>query len=202
MSNFVLLKSQTPILLKSYKVQVVIISSNYFQLVKPEVSKLSGFAHVSFCMERWSHSRAVGGQDLTHRYVYVCMMELIVLKLGQCILSISACRALYSIVVAVFQYLLPLLIVLIIYALIYKFLREQQYPRHLRQNKTNALLASISLTHCIIWLPFSVFNIMADLFPEKVRGQKSKTLFTFHEEGCYFCKQTSVTSMTQSCRVK
>ena len=65
--------------------------------------------------------------------------------------------------VAIFQYLLPLLIVLFIYALIYKYLSEQQYPRHLRQSKTNKLLASISLTHCVIWLPFSIFNILADL---------------------------------------
>ena len=77
-------------------------------------------------------------------------------------------RAVYSIVVAIFQYLLPLLIVLVIYALIYKFLQESQYPRHLRQNKTNTLLSTISLTHCIMWLPFSLFNIMADLWPDEV----------------------------------
>jgi hypothetical protein len=56
-------------------------------------------------------------------------------------------------------------IVLFIYALIYHYLSEQQYPRHLRQSKTNKLLASISLTHCIIWLPFSIFNIVADVSP-------------------------------------
>ena len=77
-------------------------------------------------------------------------------------------RAVYSIVVAIFQYLLPLLIVLVIYSLIYKFLQESQYPRHLRQNKTNTLLSTISLTHCIMWLPFSLFNIMADLWPNEV----------------------------------
>ena len=77
-------------------------------------------------------------------------------------------RGVFSLIVACLQYLLPLLIVLGIYGLIYRFLREQQYPRHLRQNKTNALLASISITHCIIWLPFSVFNILADLWPDTV----------------------------------
>ena len=110
--------------------------------MRPEVA-LPKLKHVFFCMERWSHAQDVGGQDLTY-------------------------RAVYSIVVAVLQYLLPLLIVLFIYFLIYKFLKEQQYPRHLRQNKTNTLLASISITHCLIWLPFSLFNILADLWPGTV----------------------------------
>jgi hypothetical protein len=79
--------------------------------------------------------------------------------------------------VAIFQYLLPLLIVLFIYALIYKYLSEQQYPRHLRQSKTNKLLASISLTHCVIWLPFSIFNILADLSPS-LFGKDPETIIT------------------------
>ena len=99
---------------------------------------------VLFCMEVWkSDDGKLDGKNLTHRGVF-------------------------SLIVACLQYLLPLLIVLGIYGLIYRFLREQQYPRHLRQNKTNALLASISITHCIIWLPFSVFNILADLWPDTV----------------------------------
>ena len=89
-------------------------------------------------------ARSVDGLNLTHRGIYSCA-------------------------VALLQYLLPLLVVLIIYAMIYRFLRQQQYPRHLRQNNTNLLLASISITHCLIWLPFSVFNILADLWGEKVR---------------------------------
>ena len=80
---------------------------------------------------------------------------------------------------AIFQYLLPLLIVLFIYALIYKFLGEQQYPRHLRQSKTNKLLASISLTHCVIWLPFSIFNILADLSPT-IFGKDPETIITVY----------------------
>ena len=93
------------------------------------------------------------------------------------------------------QYLVPLLLVLLIYGLIYKNVQENQYPRHLRQTKTNTLLgefksinshvhplvikhriqiitkiidflyiisASISLTHCLIWLPFSLFNIIVE----------------------------------------
>ena len=111
------------------------------QLVEPDVSKIfPNLSHVSFCMEVW---KTPNTENLTHRGVY-------------------------SLIVACLQYLLPLLIVLGIYGLIYRFLREQQYPRHLRQNKTNALLASISITHCIIWLPFSVFNILADLWPDTV----------------------------------
>ena len=80
---------------------------------------------------------------------------------------------------AIFQYLLPLLIVLCIYALIYKYLSEQQYPRHLRQSKTNKLLASISLTHCVIWLPFSIFNILADVYPS-VFGADRETLISVY----------------------
>ena len=44
--------------------------------------------------------------------------------------NITNHRAMYSIVIAILQYLLPLMIVLVIYALIYKFLQEQQYPRY------------------------------------------------------------------------
>ena len=116
------------------------------QLIHPDASKLSSskLSHVVFCMEIWSQNpKKVDVEHLT-------------------------LRGIYSLVVASLQYLLPLLIVLVIYTMIYQFLRKQQYPRHLRQNKTNSLLASISLTHCIIWLPFSMFNIVADLWPDKV----------------------------------
>ena len=122
---------------------VAIINFN-FQLVAPEFSS-EFVTQVIFCTEDWAQEAEVMG------------------KLSE------AHRGIYSLVVAVFQYLLPLVVVLIIYAMIYRFLRQQQYPRHLRQNKTNTLLATISVTHCLIWLPFSVFNIVADLWPEMVR---------------------------------
>ena len=118
-----------------------------FQLVNPQMSPK--FKHVVFCLENWAQEGKIppvlDGLTLTHRGIYSCT-------------------------VAFLQYLLPLLVVLIIYAMIYRFLRQQQYPRHLRQNKTNTLLASISLTHCLMWLPFSVFNILADLWGEQVRN--------------------------------
>ena len=41
------------------------------------------------------------------------------------------------------QYLVPLLLVLLIYGLIYKNVRENQFPRHLRQTKTNSLLGKL-----------------------------------------------------------
>lgn len=127
------------------------------QIVTPDVSKISPkLSHVAFCLENWSQ-KDPEVSNLMHRGVY-------------------------SIVVAFLQYLLPLLIVLIIYAMIYRYLRQQQYPRHLRQNKTNSLLASISITHCLIWLPFSLFNIFADLWPDnKVRKllKKNPVLILF-----------------------
>lgn len=130
------------------------------QLIQPDVSisrlsdKLSNVT-VLFCMEVWkSDDGKPDGKNLTHRGVF-------------------------SLIVACLQYLLPLLIVLGIYGLIYRFLREQQYPRHLRQNKTNALLASISITHCIIWLPFSVFNILADLWPDTVSCKVSTMQYEY-----------------------
>lgn len=118
--------------------------SPILQLIRPEVSRISPkLTNVVFCLENWAQQGDPNGVNLTH-------------------------RGIYSVVVAFLQYLFPLLIVLAIYGLIYRFLRQQQYPRHLRQNKTNTLLASISITHCIIWLPFSLFNIVADLWPDKV----------------------------------
>ena len=116
----------------------------FFQLVRPPVQPpVSSSLDVVFCMEQWVKSEKIDEKNILH-------------------------RAIYSVAVAVLQYLLPLLIVLVIYSMIYKYLREQHYPRHLRQNKTNALLMGISLTHCIMWLPFSVFNILADLWPNEV----------------------------------
>ena len=127
-----------------FEVQILLL---LFQLVNPQMSPK--FKHVVFCLENWAQEGKIppvlDGLTLTHRGIYSCT-------------------------VAFLQYLLPLLVVLIIYAMIYRFLRQQQYPRHLRQNKTNTLLASISLTHCLMWLPFSVFNILADLWGEQVRN--------------------------------
>jgi hypothetical protein len=92
--------------------------------------------------------------------------------------------------------------------------QANQYPRHLRQTKTNTLLgkhqiiillledlailkyillstikssiylpffsASISLTHCLIWLPFSLFNIIVDLSPGFF-GENEKYYFIFFQ---------------------
>ena len=123
----------------------------------PGVSKISPkLSHVVFCLENWAQK----GSDPND------------VNLTQ--------RGIYSIVVAIFQYLLPLLIVLVIYAMIYRFLRQQQYPRHLRQSKTNSLLASISITHCLIWLPFSLFNIFADLWPETLFRNDPELMITVY----------------------
>ena len=115
-----------------------------FQLVQPQISVTSSpQLEIVFCMEQWVKTEKIDDKNISF-------------------------RGIYSVTVVVLQYLLPLLIVLLIYGMIYKFVREQRYPRHLRQNKTNFLLMIISLTHCIIWLPFSVFNILADLWPDEV----------------------------------
>ena len=114
-----------------------------FQLVQPQISITSPQLDIVFCMEQWVKTEKIDEKNISF-------------------------RGIYSVTMVALQYLLPLLIVVLIYAMIYKFVREQRYPRHLRQNKTNFLLMIISLTHCIIWLPFSVFNILADLWPDEV----------------------------------
>ena len=77
-----------------FEVQILLF---LFQLVNPPMSPK--FNHVVFCLENWAQEGKIppvlDGLTLTHRGIYSCT-------------------------VAFLQYLLPLLVVLIIYAMIYR----------------------------------------------------------------------------------
>ena len=101
-------------------------------------------------MERWSTVADAKLQNTKHRALY----SIIVATL-QVIYYYKNCYAKYILsgysikqenVIDLFlylQYLVPLLLVLLIYGLIYKNVRENQFPRHLRQTKTNSLLGKL-----------------------------------------------------------
>ncbi len=88
-------------------------------------------------------------------------------------------RGYYSVFSMVFQYVLPIIIVSVVYTRLCMKLRTRairrtsttQLPKlksRLKKNtrKTNSLLISIALIFCVSWLPLNVINIVADFcFP-------------------------------------
>ena len=72
----------------------------------------------------------------------------------------------YTIVSGVFQFILPMVVISVIYIKIIFFLKQSRMPNHSQQKKqrqTNAILLSISLIFCVSWLPFSVFCVIIEL---------------------------------------
>ena len=101
---------------------------------------------VTYCMEKWSTVENAGEQDIKHRAMISILVAVLQvyrnLKIIEKIHIFPSDFSTHTEYKSTFslQYFVPLLLVLLIYGLIYKNVQENQYPRHLRQTKTNTLL--------------------------------------------------------------
>ncbi|XP_063389467.1 neuropeptide F receptor [Cydia fagiglandana] len=76
-------------------------------------------------------------------------------------------RAMYSLFSLIFQYLLPVLVVVIAHIQIHRRLRG----RRRSTRKTPTILIAIAVTYVISWLPLNVFNLAADFSKEPILGE-------------------------------
>lgn len=85
-------------------------------------------------------------------------------------------RAIYSAFTLFVQYLLPIVIVSIVYLQIYKLnnripttinVTRHNKRRSHRMRRTNCLLTSIAIIFGISWLPLNIFNLYSDVYLEK-----------------------------------
>ncbi|GBP13912.1 Neuropeptide F receptor, partial [Eumeta japonica] len=81
-------------------------------------------------------------------------------------------RAIYSVLSLIFQYLLPVLVVVIAHIQIHRRLRG----RRRTTRKTPAILIAIAVTYVISWLPLNVFNLVADSSTDPILDEKSMTV--------------------------
>lgn len=81
-------------------------------------------------------------------------------------------RAIYSIFSLIFQYLIPVLFVVVAHIQIHRRLRG----RRRTTRKTPAILIAIAVTYVISWLPLNVFNLVADMSPEPLFDEDSLTV--------------------------
>ncbi|KAM3957982.1 neuropeptide F receptor [Aphomia sociella] len=81
-------------------------------------------------------------------------------------------RAIYSVFSLIFQYVLPVLVVIIAHVQIHRRLRG----RRRTTRKTPAILIAIAVTYVISWLPLNVFNLVADFSPEPILDEKPMTI--------------------------
>lgn len=81
-------------------------------------------------------------------------------------------RAIYSFFSLIFQYLLPVLVVIIAHVQIHRRLRG----RRRNTRKTPAILIAIAVTYVISWLPLNVFNLAADFSKEPILDETSMTI--------------------------
>lgn len=95
-------------------------------------------------------------------------------------------RAFYSVFVMLVQFCVPMLTVTVSYARIVQKLKgrlstpsmrskSSTRKEEKRSRKTNILLMTIALIFCLSWLPFHVFNIVADFFSPF--GDDSDTMY-------------------------
>ncbi len=68
-----------------------------------------------------------------------------------------------------FQYILPFLLISVVYSMIYCYLKEHRIVREdkasdrQKARRTNAMLVSISVLYCLCWLPLNLFNLLVDI---------------------------------------
>ncbi|CAH2984876.1 unnamed protein product [Chilo suppressalis] len=81
-------------------------------------------------------------------------------------------RAIYSLFSLIFQYVVPVLVVIIAHVQIHRRLRG----RRRTTRKTPAILIAIAATYVISWMPLNVFNLVADFSPEPFMDEKTMTI--------------------------
>lgn len=81
-------------------------------------------------------------------------------------------RAMYSLFSLIFQYLLPVLVVVIAHIQIHRSIRGRRRVTR----KTPAILIAIAVTYVISWLPLNVYNLVADFSVEPIVDEKSMTI--------------------------
>lgn len=81
-------------------------------------------------------------------------------------------RAIYSLLSLIFQYLLPVLVVVMAHIQIHRRLRG----RRRTTRKTPAILIAIAVTYVISWLPLNVFNLVADFSSAPFKDEKTMTV--------------------------
>lgn len=89
-------------------------------------------------------------------------------------------RAYYSAFSLLWQYLLPILIILVAYLQIYCNLKrrnKQQQIRNSRYKKTNTLLTLIAIIFAISWLPLNLYNLFLDLHRQGSLTEKHLVLY-------------------------
>jgi len=71
-------------------------------------------------------------------------------------------RLWYTIFGSIFQFIIPLLIIIVIYIKIYYFIQRSNKRNCNKMKKTNIILFIKAATFCASWLPFSVFCIISE----------------------------------------
>nr|XP_053619460.1 neuropeptide F receptor isoform X1 [Plodia interpunctella] len=85
-------------------------------------------------------------------------------------------RGIYSILSLIFQYLLPVSVVLLTHVQIHNRIHRRMQDRRRSRNKTAAILTAIVVTYVISWLPLNVFNLVADFSPKPILDEQPLTI--------------------------
>jgi hypothetical protein len=82
-------------------------------------------------------------------------------------------RHIYSCVMFVFQFCVPILCASGMYMKIYSRLRNRPMRKSdsRRKHRTNKILISIVLVFCVCWLPWNIFALILELGPHMARGR-------------------------------
>ncbi|XP_013185170.1 neuropeptide F receptor isoform X2 [Amyelois transitella] len=85
-------------------------------------------------------------------------------------------RGIYSVLSLIFQYLLPVSVVLLTHVQIHNRIHRRMQDRRRSRNKTAAILTAIVVTYVISWLPLNVFNLVADFSTKPILDEKPLTI--------------------------
>lgn len=96
-------------------------------------------------------------------------------------------RAIYSVFSLIFQYVVPVLVVVTAHVQIHRRLRG----RRRTTKKTPAILIAIAVTYVISWLPLNVFNLVADFSKGPFMDEQTMTI-TYAV--CHMCGMSSAVS--------
>ena len=77
-------------------------------------------------------------------------------------------KHIYTILTLIVQFFLPLLVISLLYALIFRHLRLRMQKRSSRKTKTTKMLVAVVLVFAITWTPFHLYAIIMEFHPKLV----------------------------------
>ncbi len=150
----------------------MIAIDRYLLIVKPTMTRLSiqkamlallGIAIISVAV---ASPIAIYAKYTVHQYDDLNYHTTVCSEEWPSVLS----RRLYTVLTLIFQFVLPLVLIAILYTLIFNRLRQRMVTASQRRTKTTKMLVAVVVVFTVTWIPFHLFSLLHEFHQDLIPG--------------------------------